>query len=67
MRNIGDLFMLEGTGYFYPGIEMIVTEVDDNGQVKKAKAVHPDPQLGKHGFIEQDGDYFATVWEWSRN
>ena len=66
MRKVGDLFMLEATGQFAPGIEMIVAEMKD-GQISKAKAAIPDPRLGRYGFIEENGDYYVTVWDICRN
>lgn len=66
--KIGDLFTLSGTGIFAPGVECIIIEVGNEGStIKKLKAVIPDERLGKHGFIEEDGDYYAVEWNWSQN
>lgn len=65
--NIGDIITLEATGEFAPGIDIIVTELDENGVVKKARAAIPDARLARHGFIEEGGEYYAVVWQWSEN
>lgn len=68
MYNVGDLIMLQGTGDFYPGVECIVIEVSpDKKYPTKIKAVFPDERLCKHGFIEEDGEYYAIEWQWSPN
>lgn len=65
---IGDIIVLSGTGIFYPGVECIVVEMSERGNwPKKIKAVIPDERLGKHGFIEENGQYYAIEWEWSQN
>lgn len=65
--NIGDIITLEATGDFAPGIDIIVVELDENGVVQKARAAIPDPRLARHGFIEENGEYYAVVWRWSEN
>lgn len=62
MYKVGDLITLEASGVFSPGIDIIVIDVQD-GKILKAKAAIPDPRLGKHGFIEEDGEYIVTVWD----
>ena len=66
--QVGDLLTLSGTGMFYPGIECIVITVSEDGKYPtKIKAVCPDEKLGKHGFIEENGEYYAVEWKWSPN
>ena len=65
--KLGDIITLEATGDFAPGIDIIVVELDENGVVKKAKAAIADERLGRHGFIEENGEYYAVVWNWSNN
>jgi hypothetical protein len=66
--QVGDLITLEGSGMFYPGIECIVITVSDNGRYPtKIKAITPNEKLGKKGFIEEDGEYYAVEWKWSPN
>lgn len=65
--TVGDILTLEATGVFAPGIDCIVVEVAGDGHPKKIKAAIPDERLGKHGFIEEGGDYYAMEWEWSQN
>ena len=67
MYQIGDIITLEATGDFAPGVDIIVTELDENGVVAKARAAIPDSRLAKHGFIEEGGEYYAVVWKWSEN
>ena len=68
MYQIGDLLTLSATGDFYPGVECIVVEVAEGGKYPtKIKAAVPDERLGKHGFIEEDGEYYAVEWKWSPN
>lgn len=67
MRKPGDIFIVEATGYFAPGIECIVMEVNDTGGITKAKAAVPDPLLAKVGFIQEGDDYVFFEWRWSPN
>jgi hypothetical protein len=66
MRNVGDLFMIDATGDFAPGIECIVMEVD-NGRTTKARAAVPDERLTRHGFLIEGDDYIIVEWNWSEN
>ncbi len=59
--------MLEGTGIFADGIEMIVMEISDDGRILKAKAAVPDERLIKYGFIIEGEDYIIVEWAWSEN
>jgi alpha-galactosidase len=66
--NIGDPFTLAGSGCFERGVKCIVVAVSENGRyATKLKAVVPDERLGRMGFIEEDGEYYAQEWQWSRN
>jgi len=66
--HIGDLLTLEATGDFYPGIDCIIISVSEDGKYPtKIKSIFPDERLGKHGFIEEDGEYYAIEWKWSPN
>lgn len=66
--KIGDIMFLEATGIFAPGIECIVIETSTDGSYPtKIKAAIPDERLGTHGFIEEDGEYYAIEWKWSPN
>lgn len=66
--KVGDLLTLEGSGIFYPGVACIIIDVSQDGTYPtKIKAVIPDERLGKHGFIEEDGEYYAIEWKWSPN
>ena len=65
--NIGDIIVLEGSGIFHPGVECIVVQVADDGHPTKIKAAIPNEALGKHGFIGEEGEYYAVEWEWSPN
>lgn len=67
MRKPGDIFILESSGYFSPGIECIVMEVDEVGGVTKAKAAIPDPMLATIGFLQEGDDYVIIEWKWSNN
>ena len=68
MRQPGDIIWLEATGYFAPGIECIVIEVDPNdGRIKKMKAAIRDERLAKLGFIEEGGEYVAVEWDYCPN
>jgi len=64
----GDLFVIEATGDFYPGIACIVTKVhEDDGRILEAKACTPDERLGRLGFINKGEDYIIVEWNWSSN
>ena len=68
MYQPGDIIILEGSGIFAPGVECIVTEVDPvDGHIRKIKAVYPNDQLGKHGFLQEGEDWVAVRWDWSPN
>ena len=67
MRNIGDTFLIEGTGCFSEGIECIVMEVGDDGRILKAKAAVPDERLARLGFLIEGEDYIIVEWKWSNN
>jgi hypothetical protein len=64
----GDFLFLEATGIFAPGIECLIIEVAPDGAYPtKIKAVNSDERLGRHGFIEEGGEYYAVEWKWSPN
>ena len=66
--NVGDLMTLDATGIFAPGIDCIVIATSDDGSYPtKIKAVIPDERLGRCGFIEENGEYYAVEWKWSDN
>ena len=60
--HIGDVIMLEGTGIFANGVRCEVLEVDSLGRISKMKALEPHPDLARHGFFYEDGEY--VIWEY---
>jgi len=66
--KIGDMLVLKGTGDFFPGVECVIVEVSEDGKYPtKIRAVVPDEKLCRHGFIEEDGQYYAVEWKFSTN
>jgi hypothetical protein len=65
--RVGDIITLEGTGYFYHGVDVVILELDEDGEIQLARAVVPDERLGRAGFIEEGGEYYIVQWEWSLN
>lgn len=66
MKQVGDIFNLEATGEFAPGIECIILEIEDD-RITKAKAAIPDERLLKHGFLIEGDEYIIVEWRWSEN
>lgn len=68
MSKVGDIITFEATGDLAPGISCVVVEVSpDDGRILKVKAVTPDERLGRMGFIESNGDYYAVEWQITKN
>lgn len=60
--KIGDVILIEGTGIFARGIECVVLETFPDGRYSKARALYPHPDLARHGFFYEDGEY--VIWEY---
>lgn len=68
MAQIGDLITLSGTGKYANGVDCIVVAIaEDDQRPIRLKVIEPDEELGRLGFIEYNGDYYAVEWFWSAN
>jgi len=65
--KLGDIIVLEGNGQYSDGVECTVTEISNEGEILKAKAIVADPKLAKIGFLIEGDDYIIQQWDWSNN
>lgn len=61
-RKIGDSITLLGSDIFSKGVECIVTKMDGD-RITELRAVNPDEELCKVGFIKRGEDYYVVEWE----
>jgi hypothetical protein len=63
MRKVGDIFILDSA---IP-VQCEVLEVNQEGRVTKARAVHKDERLLKIGFFVEGEDYVIFEFQISHN
>lgn len=68
-HKVGDIITLEAPKHsmFYPGIDIEVLEVDDEGDILKARAVNKHPIMLTSGWYEEGDDYVIFRYRWSEN
>lgn len=65
LPQVGDIVFFEARkdSELYPGIECIIVEMKEDGNIGKMKALVPNPILGKIGFFLEGEDYVSFPYD----